>query len=314
MKTIYLHIGTPKTGTTSLQKILASNRRLLLEKGYFYPPQGIPSHDNGHHCLAWSFLHPDGVRTDAYLGKRFECGQVPADVLDAIQNQAVENVILTSEYFWLLENISQIEAVKDMLKGYRVILIVYLRRQDRFFLSSYSENVKRGCVKPFLTFQRERQIKGDYRLLLSQWRKVFGHSNVIARRYQENSDKAWLINDFLQTLEIPLEGNQLKYASRPFNVSLSVKSLKLIQFLNYLLIEKLRFPFPFCKRLYLLPLQRPKVIKLVRWVPDWLLSNELISAEEQQALLAQYSNFEQLFEDACDEPNIASPQVVISSQ
>jgi len=80
------------------------------------------------------------------------------------------------------------------------------------------------------------------------------------------------------------------------------------------LIEKLKFPFSFCKRLYLLPLQRPKVIKLVRWVPDWLLSNELINTEERQALLAQYSSFEQLFEDTYDETNHSPPQVVISSQ
>jgi hypothetical protein len=32
MTTIYLHIGMPKTGTTSLQHFLSNNREKLLEK------------------------------------------------------------------------------------------------------------------------------------------------------------------------------------------------------------------------------------------------------------------------------------------
>ena len=37
MKTLYLHIGTPKTGTTSLQHFCHDNQQKLAEKGYFYP-------------------------------------------------------------------------------------------------------------------------------------------------------------------------------------------------------------------------------------------------------------------------------------
>jgi hypothetical protein len=37
MTTVYLHIGMPKTGSTSLQKFLFANRIQLLEEGYLYP-------------------------------------------------------------------------------------------------------------------------------------------------------------------------------------------------------------------------------------------------------------------------------------
>ena len=37
MKTLYLHVGTPKTATSSIQKFLQINREILEEYGYFFP-------------------------------------------------------------------------------------------------------------------------------------------------------------------------------------------------------------------------------------------------------------------------------------
>lgn len=37
MKTLYLHIGTPKTATSSIQKFLAENWDVLQKHGYFLP-------------------------------------------------------------------------------------------------------------------------------------------------------------------------------------------------------------------------------------------------------------------------------------
>lgn len=37
MKTLYLHIGIPKTGTTSIQHFCHENRDILSSNGYFYP-------------------------------------------------------------------------------------------------------------------------------------------------------------------------------------------------------------------------------------------------------------------------------------
>ncbi|EHU9320932.1 hypothetical protein KZY28_001262, partial [Campylobacter jejuni] len=35
--TCYLHIGMPKTGTTSIQTFLTKNKFLLLKQNYLYP-------------------------------------------------------------------------------------------------------------------------------------------------------------------------------------------------------------------------------------------------------------------------------------
>ena len=37
MKTLHVHIGTPKTGTTSIQNFCVDNEKLLEMQGYCYP-------------------------------------------------------------------------------------------------------------------------------------------------------------------------------------------------------------------------------------------------------------------------------------
>ena len=36
MKTLYIHVGTPKTGTTAIQSFLLDNQEVLAKKGYCY--------------------------------------------------------------------------------------------------------------------------------------------------------------------------------------------------------------------------------------------------------------------------------------
>lgn len=37
MKTLYLHIGTPKTGTSAIQIFCKDNQETLKKQGYYYP-------------------------------------------------------------------------------------------------------------------------------------------------------------------------------------------------------------------------------------------------------------------------------------
>ncbi len=44
MKTLHLHIGSPKTGTTSIQKTFDSNRNELVDQGFLYPGNTFNHH------------------------------------------------------------------------------------------------------------------------------------------------------------------------------------------------------------------------------------------------------------------------------
>ncbi|QXD16183.1 hypothetical protein GQ464_004310 [Rhodocaloribacter litoris] len=68
MKKVFVHAGTHKTGSTSLQVFLAKTQVLLAEQGVLYPRSGRPDRKGvvsaGHHELAWSLLGKHGVKTD----------------------------------------------------------------------------------------------------------------------------------------------------------------------------------------------------------------------------------------------------------
>ena len=63
---LILHAGTHKTGTTSIQKVLADNREWLRERGLIYPDgksafgkTSIPHH---RFCRSLNGTDPDGFR------------------------------------------------------------------------------------------------------------------------------------------------------------------------------------------------------------------------------------------------------------
>ncbi len=54
MPTLHIHIGTLKTGTTSIESFLTHNREKLLKKGYLYPTSGTGKAGYLHKCLCQS--------------------------------------------------------------------------------------------------------------------------------------------------------------------------------------------------------------------------------------------------------------------
>lgn len=68
MKTVYLHIGTHRTGSTSIQRFLANGEEALADRGVIYPKTGRPdtewSNRYGHHLLHWSLVGKNGVSSD----------------------------------------------------------------------------------------------------------------------------------------------------------------------------------------------------------------------------------------------------------
>lgn len=62
MTTVYIHIGTPKTGTTFLQKLLLDNKDQFLTQGFLFPSYGIPKRPGvigstarySQHNLVWA--------------------------------------------------------------------------------------------------------------------------------------------------------------------------------------------------------------------------------------------------------------------
>ncbi len=170
---IILHIGQPKTGTTSLQSRLAGQRDVLLAGGVFYPK--LAMNDINHRCLAPAIFKADKYSADIRLG----LGGSPEKIIegssaqwDKLRENAPSDVlILSGENFFRPLTGDSGETLKTALsmKGYeRRRILAYIRHPADRYLSFVQEQLKIitriVAVKayPFMdTLRSYRQVFGE---------------------------------------------------------------------------------------------------------------------------------------------------------
>ncbi len=213
MKTLYLHIGTPKTATSSIQIMLSKSRKLLQQHNYCFPvlPFSYPdvrSERNGHFLL----FQDSEIRKNPSAEAASLRDERLAAGLDLIHEsfQKCDNVILSEENLWYTsydtKNYLQFLPEDAAEYGYTVKIIVYLRRQDQFIDSAWNQRVKSGktgkTMKDFAqTIVEIRSLYLSYDQALDRLADKFGAENLIVRRFEENS---WVnhsvLSDFLDAL------------------------------------------------------------------------------------------------------------------
>ncbi len=218
MKTLYIHAGTPKTGTTALQDFLPENQSLLNSRGFVFPEvpiyfRGVAQHQTAHFLAVWE-----------------EDGNVPEqwDQGFEIVKKAFEeypNVIISDEQVWWRQHKKGFweevtKRVRDM--GAVLKVIVYLRRQDDQIESFYNEKVK-GMPKLTLTFSEYlKSGENDYFPLnyaaeLDRFSKYIGKENLIVRSYEKgNFIGGNIFADFLDAIGLSLT-DEYKLPSRHAN-------------------------------------------------------------------------------------------------
>jgi hypothetical protein len=188
-----LHIGTEKTGTTTIQGVLARSRAALLERGFAYPKSFGP--DN-HVQLA--FYAAEG--RIARIARQYErSGVSSARVVEAYPAEleaevaalpgSVHTLLLSTEHCHSRlhdEGVGRLKALLDRFcDDYRVV--VYLRRQDELAVSRYSTALRTGGAveRDILPAPPEPKPGGyfDYKALLRRWGAVFGPDRIAPRLF-----------------------------------------------------------------------------------------------------------------------------------
>ena len=286
MKTIYLHIGTHKTGTTTIQSILSANQEAILAQGYYYSKKCRIRITPGNHPLAWALLHGDRMLNEQ-TGEILDLSCAWSDFLEEIP-QAAENIIISSEYFCLFRD-EQVLTLKEILANFRVIPILYLRRQDKFLLSLYSENVKsNGHFESVHSFIQNQQEKVDYLGIIDRWSRAFGHENMVIGLYTLGEGNTDLIGDFLSKIGIVMDRDELKIGDRRFNVNPPIKLLKIIRFLNWLMHGKFSMSLAQCRQLYTRNLLSRHIVNAASLIPDKILSDHWLSVPEREDLISSF--------------------------
>ncbi len=201
MKKLYIHIGTPKTGTTSLQTFCSKNQELLNSKGYVFPPcpysyPGVSRERNNGRFLVGSIRDDDRQRNDEAEKHVFLEGMEKIKELFHKYNA----VILSDEGIWRTMDVQKRNLWKDLKQeadagGYEVKVIVYLRRQDKFISSLWIQNIKKLRGTNNLGEERfedyldkiNKESRLDYYAKLERIAAVFGKEHIIVRRFEKGS-------------------------------------------------------------------------------------------------------------------------------
>ena len=249
MKTLYIHIGTPKTATTSLQHFCDENEKILEEQGYCYPIfphkfKGVSITRNGS-FLGWVSSGKKDKRNKLEEEKYFRQGM---DMV--LENfRKFDNVILSEEATWsaafrrgkpyIWEQIRQ-EAEEH---GYGVKIIVYLRRQDSLADSWWKQKVKVGR-RIYSTSSWEEfvsdpsQLEFDYYGAIKKIEAVLGKENIIIRRFGKQYFKNGSIyEDFMEALGVRYD-SRFVISEGKRNNSLFGNSHEIKRILNMLNMNK----------------------------------------------------------------------------
>ena len=198
MKRIYLHVGLPKTGTSYLQNWLNGNRSLLRNKNIW-----IPSKPLYPHRVAVEFITNSvrAARSDVVSIKHISYEEARRDLADALASSEYESGIISSEYFFECEP-GNLDPLRAELSNLEVIIVLFLRRQDRIIESGFNQEVK--AMRQKASLSRPRYFERlDWLRLYKKWSDGFGRDKIRLVNYDEVSKKNRLLPEFLRVTELP---------------------------------------------------------------------------------------------------------------
>ena len=240
-----LHIGTTKTGSSSIQKFLAENRKALRKQGILYPvalgkvPHNvIPAVTIGRfaatqHQTRYQLCSEQDYRAFA-TGRR---EQLAAE----IAKKDPEHIIISSEHMHSrchtkahFQHLKRL--IAPALEGRDLQIIVYLRPQIEHAISLYSTMLSHGLTEDIDTFVRARMTGSkrryhDFQELLTTWQLTFPNASLKVRAFNTaKSLPEGVISDFMDLVRIQA-GPELTYPHR-VNTGLNLWSAEAMRVFN----------------------------------------------------------------------------------
>jgi hypothetical protein len=237
MKTLIIHAGLPKTGSSALQVFLARNHAALQRQSIDYFKLGEFEKGGAGHISAGNGF---SVACSLLPAGAWSAASAPETHLDALQTAIAasdcETGLLSSEYFADADPVrlrTWVAALRD--NGLSVRLIYFIRAQDQLISSMYVQNVKRShCRETPEAFAARIYRTQPYLKHAAFYRAqsgIFGAGNVTCRIYEEAiRARHGLPLEFLHA--IGADPAEFAFESSQVNLGLSAGELAIMRELN----------------------------------------------------------------------------------
>ena len=210
-----LHIGTEKTGTTSLQAFLNLNRETLAEQGYLFTKSTGLQNNRTLPVAAYNadrrddFTHLHKIYSDKDL-ITYQTATINALRAELESARGIHTVIFSSEHIQSrLKTDEELSRLKDILTslGFQQIsILVYLRAPVEIANSLYTTYVIYGSPLSIPPGPENKHWCNicDHRNTITRFRKIFGMEAIIPRIYSKKDlvDGSTII-DFAQAIALP---------------------------------------------------------------------------------------------------------------
>ncbi len=190
MRTLTLHVGMGKTGTTAIQNALRAAGPALRGRGVFCCDHWLLTETMGGNGFASTdeFAHLLGVDPlgfAARLGQIFDAGN---QVLTLSNNIIWSNEALVSAWEAVGAFAADFAAAGDCAR-----IVLYLRHQFDWLVSAYlqwcvKDKLTPGRVIDFERYRAESAVLLDYPALVTRWRQAASPAEVIVRPYEPGID------------------------------------------------------------------------------------------------------------------------------
>jgi hypothetical protein len=215
-----LHVGSPKTATSSVQSMLKRNRRRFLKDGILVPRSGQTA-SGSHRYLAYDLaglsVPREGEAADQNLGRE-------------LARSEAETVLISSEFLWSI--LTRHEAAERLLARLRsldldVTVLLYVRNQPQYFNSIYQHDANFRRRRTFSTFLRGAR-RNEARYGYSRWLD-FARAHdlpLLIRPFSAEVREAGVVEDFLTAVGVSNAGGydttvELRRSVGPFTVAVA---------------------------------------------------------------------------------------------
>lgn len=229
-KKIHLHIGAPKTGTTSVQKFIHDHADELARNDFFVPP--------GLHAELPLTLLDEHFRKHGHAWLTYwpvmqkGCEQAWSEVLDQFTRSGCSRCIISAENFSELVDYANPDdsdphghKIMEMLAGFEVRVVVYLRPIAAYVESMYKERIKnsaeiRSCENLLCSWQKNGSSYFHPTKYLDYFARLFGRDNLVIRKYSRAGfPQGDIVRDFFDAINCPFPSSA---ATVPLHENMSI--------------------------------------------------------------------------------------------